>query len=181
VEADRKTELFEDARIVFKNFKGAEGKYNQEGDRNFCLLLDQDRAERLFAKGWNVKSLRAKEEGDLEQPYLQVSVQHKNKPPKISIVTSKGKTYLEEEMCEILDWVDIARVDLILNPYEWSVNGKSGVKAYLKTLVAIIEEDYLELKYADLEELPARAGRVIEAAPDYIDGEVVDERRAIGR
>ena len=28
-----------DARIVFKNFRGEDRKFNKEGDRNFALLI----------------------------------------------------------------------------------------------------------------------------------------------
>ena len=52
---------------------------------------------------------------------------------------------------ETLDWVDILNVDLIVRPYEWTVNGKSGVKAYLQSIYVTIEEDPLELKYSELE------------------------------
>jgi hypothetical protein len=156
------TLLMEDARIIFRNFAGKEGKYNREGDRNFCVLLDQDLAERMERDGWNIKALRGREADDPEQPYIQVSVGFKNRPPKMVMVTSKGRTTLTEEECEIFDWVDIRSVDLIIRAYKWDVSGKTGIKAYLKTIVVIIEEDELDLKYADLEELPSRSGKVLE-------------------
>ena len=173
MENNRGTLTIENARVVFRNFEGKEGKYNRQGDRNFCVLLDEDLAERLHRDGWNVKALRAREEGDPDQPYIQVSVQFKGRPPKITLVTSKGKTALSEDECEVLDWIDVDTIDLILNPYPWSVNGKSGIKAYLKTLYVVVHEDYLDMKYRELDDLPARAGRAIEAAPDYIEGEVI--------
>ena len=156
------TLLIEDARLIFRNFAGKEGKYNREGDRNFCVLLDEQHASELDADGWNIKALRAREEGDPEQPYLQVSVGFKGRPPKIVMITSKGRTTLSEEEIELLDWVDIKKVDLIVRPFNWEVSGKTGVKAYLKSFFVTIEEDELELKYADLEELPSRSGRVDE-------------------
>ena len=156
------TILFEDARIVFRNFSGKEGKYNREGDRNFCVLLDPDLADRLAKDGWNVKALRAREEGDPDQPYLQVSVGFRNRPPKVVMITSKGRTTLTEDEIELLDWVDIKVVDLIVRPYDWEVSGKTGRKAYLKSIFITIDEDELDLKYADLEELPARNGKVDE-------------------
>jgi hypothetical protein len=165
--ARENTILMEDARIIFKNFAGKEGKYNREGDRNFCVLLDEDMAKELDEDGWNVKALRAREEGDPDQPYLQVTVSYKGRPPKVVMITSRGRTDLSEDEIELLDWADIRQVDLIVRPYHWVVSEKSGIKAYLKSIFITIEEDALDLKYADVdyidpEAIPARAGRVEE-------------------
>ena len=67
------------------------------------------------------------------------------------MITSRGRTNLDEGQVETLDWVDILNVDLIVRPYEWTVNGKSGVKAYLQSIYVTIEEDPLEIKYGELE------------------------------
>lgn len=181
----------ENAKIVFRNFAGKEGMYNAEGDRNFCVLLEEDLANKLTADGWNIKTLRAREEDDVPQPYIQVSVKYRGRngnavrPPNIVMVTSKGRTALTESECEILDWVDIANVDLIVRSFQWAVNGKTGIKAYLKSIYVTIQEDELALKYADVPEIASNGALAIEsgAEPDYIDGEVVseDEMRAIER
>ncbi len=152
--------LMEDARIVFRNFAGKEGKYNREGDRNFCVLLNDELASQMDRDGWNIKALRAREEGDPDQPYLQVSVGYKGRPPRVVMITSRGRTDLGEEEIELLDWADIRQVDLIVRPYTWEVNGKVGIKAYLKSIFVTIEEDELELKYADVEHVPSRSGRI---------------------
>jgi hypothetical protein len=158
----RDTLLFEDARIIFRNFEGREGKYNAEGDRNFCVLLDEELAKQLDRDGWNVKALRAREEGDPDQPYLEIKVSYKKRPPKIFMITSRGRTPIMEDMVEILDFADIKTIDFVVNPYEWTVGGKAGIKAYLKTMFVTIHEDALEIKYADLEEVPTRSGRIDE-------------------
>jgi hypothetical protein len=68
---------------------------------------------------------------------------------------------MTEDTVEMLDFVDVANVDLILNPYEWVVNGKTGVKAYLKKMFITIREDPLELKYAALEDAAlSRSGAI---------------------
>lgn len=150
----------EDARIVFRNFAGREGQFNREGDRNFAVLLDDQKLVKVLQKdGWNIKFLRPREEGDEEQPYLQVSVNFDGRPPKVAIITSRGRTNLGEREVEMLDWADIRNCDLIVRPYHWNVNGKSGIKAYLQSLFATIEEDELELKYADIDDVPSRSGR----------------------
>ena len=151
--ANDNTVLMEGVRIIFRNFAGKEGQYNREGDRNFAVLLTDEVAAAMTDDNWNIKWLRprSEEEGDVPQAYLPVSVNFKGRPPRIVQITSRGRTNLDESMVETLDWVDILNVDLIVRPYEWTVNGKSGIKAYLQSLYVTIEEDPLEMKYNELE------------------------------
>ena len=145
------TVTIENARLLFRNFSGKEGQYNRAGDRNFAVLLDDKTAEMLSNADWNVRTLKVREEGDAPQPYITVAVSYKGRPPRVVMIGSRGRTDLGEEEVEVLDWVDIANVDLIIRPYEWTVNGKTGVKAYLKSIFVTIDEDDLERKYADVE------------------------------
>jgi hypothetical protein len=146
------TVMMEGVRIIFRNFAGKEGQYNREGDRNFAVLLDESIANTMAEDGWNIKWLKPREEDedDTPQAYLPVSVNFKGRPPRIVLITSRGRTNLDEDTIESLDWVDILNVDLIVRPYEWTVNGKSGIKAYLQSIYVTIEEDPLEIKYSEL-------------------------------
>jgi hypothetical protein len=148
------TVIMEGVRIIFRNFSGKEGQYNREGDRNFAVLLDEKTADAMAADGWNVKMLKPRdddEEGSVPQAYLPVAVNFRGRPPRIVMITSRNRTNLSEDQVETLDWVDILNVDLIVRPYEWTVNGKSGIKAYLQSMYITIEEDPLEAKYSELE------------------------------
>jgi hypothetical protein len=155
--ANENTVLMEDVRITFRNFAGREGPYNREGERNFCIILDHELATAMENDGWNVKYLKARDEDEEDQPYIQVSVNFKGPlPPRVVMITSRGRTTLDEADVEMLDWADIRMVDAIIRPYEWLVNGKTGIKAYLKSIYVTIEEDELELKYGGAEDgLPA--------------------------
>lgn len=149
----------ENARIGFKNFSGAPGKFNREGDRNFCVFLEQDLAEKLVEDGWNIRWLTPKDEDDLLIPYLPVKVRYTNDitkkkhNPKIVLVSSKGKTILDENTINMLDWAETTNVDIMIRPYNWGpINGKSGVTAYVKSMYLTLYEDALELKYADIQD-----------------------------
>jgi hypothetical protein len=147
------TVLMEGVRIIFRNFSGKEGQYNREGDRNFAVLLDPATATAMAEDNWNIKWLKPRDEEEAEEPqaYLPVSVNFKGRPPRIVLITTRGRTNLDEDQIEMLDWADIVNVDLIVRPYEWVVNDKSGIKAYLQSLYVTIEEDPLEMKYNQLE------------------------------
>jgi hypothetical protein len=150
--------MMENVRLIFRNFTGKEGQYNRAGDRNFSVILDRDVAAAMRRDGWNIKELRPREEEDEPQPYIQVAVNFKGpRPPLVTLITSRGKTELREEQVDILDWAEIQNVDLILTPYEWNVNGRGGIKAYLKSIYVTIVEDPLEQKYGDMPNTPDSA------------------------
>ena len=147
----------EGARIIFRNFKGEASQFNRAGDRNFCVVLDKETADTLAADGWNIKVKPPREEGDDELIYMKVKVAFGNYPPIIKMVTSKGATRLNEDTVMMLDAAAIENVDMIISPYEYTVQGKSGVAAYLKKMYVTIAEDDLDKKYArfdDIEEEP---------------------------
>lgn len=148
----------ENARLIFRNFEGREGDYNRKGDRNFGLVIDdKELVEQLIEDGWNVKSFVPKNNDDYDDEpetvyWLPVTIRYDNVPPKVVLVTRRKKTKLDEDNINTIDYANIEKVDLTVTPYEWTVNGKSGIKAYLQTMYVKIIEDEFADKYADLEE-----------------------------
>ena len=124
----------DDARIIYRNFAGAPSKFNREGDRNFAVVIDdQDIAEALTEKGWNVKIKPPREEGDEPFMFLPVKVKFNERGPRVYLQNSLGgrnRVTLDEDTVGILDNVYITNVDLDIRPYDWDVQGKTGRTAY---------------------------------------------------
>lgn len=148
------TVTMEDVQIIFRNFTGRAGMYNKEGDRSFAVKLSPEWAEELTKRGWNVKYLRARDEDEAEQAYISVKINFDGpRPPKAFMISpsTNRRTQLGPDEIEILDYADILQVDLILNPYQYTVNNKSGISAYLESIYVTIIEDALARKYDNME------------------------------
>ena len=147
--------VIENAHLLFRNFSGRENKYNRAGQRNFCVYIDNPvEAQKLINDGWNIRVRPPREDGEEPRYYLQVAVSFDNIPPTVYMITKhKKKVKLDEESIETLDFAEICNVDLTIRPYNWIIqegtkNEKSGVKAYLRSLYVVIEEDEFAEKYA---------------------------------
>lgn len=160
----------------FRNFGGKPTRFNADGGkRTFAVQLSPDMAHTMKNDGWNVKFLEPREEGDEGVYFLKVNVKFgKGRPPRCVIVTSRGRTNIPEEMVEMLDWVDIANVDLIVRAYHHDMNG-GGVAAYLQSIYVTVQEDDLEKKYANVPELTGSVPLALEAAGDQdVDDDFID-------
>ena len=150
--------VIEGARIIFRNFEGREDAYNRKGDRNFGLVIDDaDAAQALIEDGWNVKKLVPKNQENYDDApeelyWIKVAVKFGDYPPRVSLITKRKKTALDEENIQVIDYASIKNIDIVVSPYSWEVNGKKGVKAYLKIMYVTINEDEFADKYEDIDE-----------------------------
>lgn len=142
----------DDARIMFRNFRGEGDRFNREGDRNFVLIIpNEDIADALAKEGWNVKIKDPREEGDAPFMYLPVKVKFNDRGPQVYLVTGNRHNRLTEESVGMLDDIDIASVNMDIRPYDWEVNGKTGRTAYLQSIEVFQEIDRFAARYAEEE------------------------------
>lgn len=144
-------------RILFRNFSGNPSQFNAKGNRNFCVVLDDPKlVKALENDGWNIRWLKPRDPQDEAKPYMQVRVyfpqgESRARPPQIVLITSHGRTTLDEETVSMLDYAEIENIDMIIRPAPWEISGRKGIKGYLKSLYVTIVEDELEKKYAAME------------------------------
>lgn len=150
----------DDARIVFRNFRGEESKYNRAGDRNFAVVIPNEAiADELtnnknkFGVGWNVKIRPPRDDDDAPFMYLSVKVKFNERGPKVYLRTGDRVNRLDEESVSILDDIDIRSVNLDIRPYDDEVQGKPFRAAYLQSIEVIQEIDRFASRYAE-EEFP---------------------------
>jgi len=141
---------FEDATLRFKNFRGAEKKFNAAGTRNFNVVVEPEMAQELIELGFNVKEYTA-EEGDSPEYMLKVNVSYKFRGPNVTLISSSGKTMLDEDTIEILDSSFIEKVDFNVNVSQYSNAQGDGYSLYLRNMYVSIEEDDLQQKYANVD------------------------------
>ena len=147
---------FYNARIIFRNFTGAAlPPYNQAGDRNFGIVIDDmTLVDTLLADGYIVKPLKKRDDDEETKYMVKVKVSYEKFAPRVTKICGRVKTQLDEEAIDTLDADEFANVDVTISPSKWEMNGRTGTKAYLKTMFVTIAQDELTAKYADDEELP---------------------------
>jgi len=176
--------VIHDAKITYRNFAGNEGIYNPKGARNFAVIIDTlEQAQALEDLGWKVKYSKVREDGEPARfpASLPVHVKYhpKMQPPRVKLLKRGGQVGLDEEAVDVLDYIDIEKVDLIIRPYHWKQpNGSEGVKNMLVSIYITVREDELELKYANVPELGANGQLELEAGEDVWEdlGEIQTQR-----
>lgn len=143
-----------DAKIIFKNFAGKPSQFSPEGRRSFSVVVNEELANALKQDGWNVKPLKKRDENDPQNYHLPVAVFYGNYPPNVVMISGNSKIPLDESTIQTIDYAEIKRIDLTIRPRTYEVGGRSGVKAYLKTMYVTIEEDELDAEYAVIGEEP---------------------------
>ena len=142
-------------QLIFRNFEGAAGKFNNAGDRNFCLIIDEELAGELQSKGFSIKHTKARDDYD-SVPYIKIKVGFTLKdgtdnpyPPKIYKIDSTGMKQLDKTNVKFLDGARITKADLIFSGYQYEdrETGEIRYSAYLRNLYAEIEENDLEREY----------------------------------
>lgn len=144
----------ENVPIVYKNFLGEKGQYNEQGERSFNIIIeDPEIADKMLADGFNLKPW-LDEDGNVSAHHFQVKVNYdkSKRPPRIYRVTQEGRRqqFLDAQTVGMLDSVTVTSVDITLGTWIWREAPLPNVSAYCNVMYANVEEDPLDVKYAAL-------------------------------
>ena len=149
----------ENAKLFYRNFAGRGSDYNDEGQRNFCVVIDDpEQAQQMAQDGWNVKISKHTDPDEKPTYYIPVAVDFRNTdrfPVKVYLYTRRSRKLLDESEVGQLDSAEFSNVDLLIKPSRWEKRDRNGVnrgiKAYLKEMHATLEESRFAEKYASYE------------------------------
>ena len=163
--------FLKNAKIIYRNFVGEKKRFNKLGDRNFHVVIEDEKlADLLMKDGWNLKPFKPRLDDEEAMPgyHMEVAINFESsQPPKIIMITEievnddsvecgtkivrKG-VILSEETAGLLDSAHILKTDIEIRPYNWGPDdsGRTGVKAYLKTLWVTIKADPFAEEYSDV-------------------------------
>jgi hypothetical protein len=165
----------DDAKICFRNFEGAQKGFDDEGDRNFSVIIaggtidegdgvkevDADEMADILRNtvnrhgaGWNVKIRAPRNEGDEPFRYLKVKLAYTDRSqPRVFVISNGNRVELDEDTVRRLDTMSIRKVDLDIRPYDGEGRFGPHRTAYLQTIYAVQEVDRFASRYAE-EEYP---------------------------
>lgn len=144
---------FNDARIVYRNFSGAVGKFNVNGERTFSVVIgngtldgkelsSDEICDELEKDGWHIKRKPPVEDG--EDPFNTLSIKVKfmeGRNPAIYIDDGEITKQIGEDVIGMIDDLNITSVDMDVRPYHWEMGSNSGTTAYLQSICVMFQPD----------------------------------------
>ena len=151
------TYTVKNAKLLFRNFAGAQDRFGNTA-RTFCVIIPDDAVDDFRAEGFNVKTLKTRDETEEPLPFITVQVNFGGRLPKIVSIIGRTRTLLNEQTVGALDFADLERADIAIRPYHGRTKaGAEFCSAYLDKGFFTIVEDELEAMYSeeiDDEEVP---------------------------
>lgn len=157
--------IVRNAEIDYLNFRGKANTYNAEGNRNFCLVLDDiELIQKMIDDGWNMKPYKPsvnEETGEASKYYTQINVAYGSDfypDPEIIYVSDGGRkqNIIPEDILDgetSPDNLYFDKIDLVIRIRERRDKKTGeflGRKGYLQQMYAWLYENDLKKEYDDL-------------------------------
>lgn len=160
--------IVRNTRILFANFTGAARQYNQEGRRNFHIVIPEDLAVEMENLGVNVHHLPPRNEDEPETCTLKVSVY-----PDADIRLVNGRVATNAVIDNVNKDMDMG--PMIDNEFRKGhvLNGEIKIEFHVaKNTKVPNSSPYLRV---DVLFIPIRKSRLVEEYESYMDDEDEDD------
>lgn len=145
---------FENVKVLggnYRNFGGEKRKYNEEGKRNFNIIIDPEWIPMVESWGVKVRYFPKTEEDDpmaIPTAHVKINVNYKAKTrPYIERVTDKWRQEIQpEKLGRALDEAIFENVDLVCTLYRY----EDSVSLYLQEGHFKLLEDPITSKYDNI-------------------------------
>lgn len=143
---EKKLITIENTNFIYRtNFSGdpERDRFGSDARKANIIIPDPDQAMELLDAGFNVKKTKrpeslAADEEFVPQYFVSVNVNYDTEwPPKIWLVSGSSKELLDEESVSLLDSCYVLNVNVVLNPYQNKLTGRSSL--YVRTMY--VEQD----------------------------------------
>ena len=168
--------VVENAVIMWTNFGGNPTKFNPAGGkRTFDLVLSDRIGMMLDSDGWNVKTIKGKNDDDSTMFITEIGVNPRSDVSVYLCEEVNGKKYrfrVKPEDFGVLDNYQYSDVALLIRPYLHGRQNSAGstIKGYLKQMNLVRQnEDYFHDKYADYANQESPSFPPSEAVPEEED------------
>lgn len=166
--------VLDKAHLIYCNFSGAKTKYNDEGKRNFKVVIDDpDIANELENADIRLKVHEIGPDGEPLKWLIKVNVNFDSDyPPKIKSITSKKIVTLNKNDVKDLDKREIvnhAKMEINLWPYDDRELGRRMNSLWLNAMKAYLNEDWFDDDDDDEVYQPVLTGMPDPAFPDEDD------------
>jgi hypothetical protein len=140
--------VLQNVRLLYPNFAGIAKDYNVAGDRNSCVLIDDQLAAQLAEIGWNVRIKKSADNDEAPQHFVAFNVKLDSKfPPRLYLVRPGRRPELMDPLdYPILDYAKFQSVSLRINHYVWREKPQ-GVSGFLEEGFFELQPDPLRDRY----------------------------------
>jgi len=135
------TYVLKNCRTVFENFSGRKTRYNKEGDRNFCVRIDDPAiAQELMNDGFYISKLNKLDEDSPDEWKLKISIGYKPtqnndvspKDPKIKEIIGGTPVELTRHSINALDDMRIEKAIVEFNKWNYDKTDPTKFSAWLQ-------------------------------------------------
>lgn len=143
--------VLKNVQTTYENFSGRPGRYNEEGNRNFVVKIDDPAiAQALINDGFYLKKLEKLDDDAPDVWHMKISFKYKPTPNneidpydvKIKVIMNGQSAEMNRHNVNGIDKLIIRSASVQFHPYRWDKKDPHKASAWLDSAKLRVESDY---------------------------------------